>query len=321
MRVNPRWIATSSIMLIKNNLRIIVKKSAFGFDFWHNYCIKAIMQKMRYSVGLALSLLLAATAAKALNLGANITVSDNNNDGSSPATASHWYSGREDNETENNPNTITAQQWDLEGMYLLGGTTLSLVGGYDFKNGVTYSGHNYATGDIFIDTTGDANYGAGNSTQTSHAVTNLYGYEYAIRLTFGTTTTYSVYKLTQGTTTLQETTDVGSSSPWKFNNGVTAVDGYQNLAFSYGKLSGADVTAYGLLGGDSSHGNDNTHYYVMGFDLGFLPDGTYATIHYTAECGNDDLIGKARVPDTASTALLLSGALLAVAGLRRRLRA
>src|SRR5882724_10482020 len=94
-----------------------------------------------------------AGAAMASPFGTDITISDKNYAGSG------WYSNREDQETETNPETVTSQQWDMEGMFL-SGTSLTLVGGYDFKNGVTWSdGHNYKSGDIFIDINGDAQYG------------------------------------------------------------------------------------------------------------------------------------------------------------------
>ena len=63
-------------------------------------------------------------------------------------------SGGEDNETE--PNTLTGQHWDLEAFFL-DGTLLTLVGGFDFENGVTDKyGRDWAPGDIFVDIDGDA---------------------------------------------------------------------------------------------------------------------------------------------------------------------
>jgi hypothetical protein len=69
------------------------------------------------SLLVAAMMAMATSSANAIVLGNNITISDNNNDGSNPAVAGNWYSNREDNETENTPNTITTQVWDLEGMY------------------------------------------------------------------------------------------------------------------------------------------------------------------------------------------------------------
>ena len=56
----------------------------------------------------------------------NITISDGNYDSSS------WNGDYEDNEVE--PGMVTGQDWDLEA-FVLNGTWLSLIGGYDFING------------------------------------------------------------------------------------------------------------------------------------------------------------------------------------------
>ena len=250
-------------------------------------------------------------------LGTDITISDNNNNGSDPSIASNWYSDREDNETENTPNTIRTQQWDLEGMYR-NGNILSLVGGYDFENGVYYQPRDrtYVSGDIFIDTNGNAVYGVGNTTSTGGTTSILYGYEYVLDLTYGSggSGTYDIVQLVQGSTLLSRPTDVGTSSPWRLYSGGTTVG---SGTFSYGTLTAAEATGYGLLGGDSNHGDNNTHYYITGFDLAFLPDGSDAVFHYTMECGNDDLMGRTHVAEPASTAMLLFGALLSLLGVRR----
>ena len=167
--------------------------------------------------------------------GTDITISDNNYSGSD------WYSNREDQETEVNPTTVTSQQWDLEAM-MMQGSKLSLVGGYDFKNGVTWGdGHNYASGDIFIDVTGDAvygtpansgsgatGYGAGPHTATT---ANVFGYDYVMDLDYSTMT-YNVIKLTSSSL-VSRVVDVESSNPWRYVSGGTAVAGYQGVSFTY----------------------------------------------------------------------------------------
>src|SRR5476649_2359167 len=111
------------------------------------------MKSSLTKLSLIVSAAFAAGTAMATPFGTNITISDGNYSGTG------WYSNREDQETETNPNTVTSQQWDLEAMFMAG-TNLTLVGGFDFKNGVTWSdGHNYKSGDIFIDVNGDAVYG------------------------------------------------------------------------------------------------------------------------------------------------------------------
>jgi len=247
--------------------------------------------------------------ANALPLGTDITISDQNYSGSG------WYGNHEDNESETNPNTVQGQDWDLEGMYLDNGTTLTLVGGYDFKNGTTYNNHTYTTGDIFIDVNGNAVYGqaANGGSGTGGTTTSLFGYEYVLDLDFNSMT-YDVIDLTSGAT-LVRTTDVPSSNPWKYQSGGTQVQGYQDVSFSYySNQSNADV------GGLTGYNGDNVHYAVV-VDLSFIPAPTDLTVHYTYECGNDNLMGHTRVPDMASTVTLCGAALLGLAGLRRKLQA
>lgn len=73
-----------------------------------------------FVMGILLLLGLGATSVYALNLGTNITIWDK------------MGTVNEDQEVE--PNCVWDQQWDLEGFFLKG-TTLTMVGGYDFKNG------------------------------------------------------------------------------------------------------------------------------------------------------------------------------------------
>lgn len=250
---------------------------------------------------LAALLGLAAGSASALPLGTNITISDLN------STSKSWEGNYEDNETE--PGTIHNQTWDLEGMYL-SGNKLTLVGGYDFKNGTTYGGHNYASGDVFIDVNGDAVYGsAANGGSGLNGITNqLYGYDYALHLNYQAMT-YDVIDLhANGGALVNRVADIAASNPWQYVLGGGTVD--SGVGFNYySGLSNADVG--GLLG---------TTHYAITVDLGFL-SGVDATIHYTMECGNDDLMGRAHLPDAASTAVMLCGALACLVGLRRKFNA
>lgn len=272
-------------------------------------------------LALALSLSVAGTAlADPLVLGTKITISDANFSGTG------WYGNHEDNETETNPDTIIGQQWDLEGMYLKG-TTLALVGGFDFLNGAVAGGHTYRSGDIFVDVNGDAVYGpaAAGSGATSWGTpaplltTNLMGYDYALQLNFSAMT-FNVYSLAQGTAVVSRVADVATSNPFRYISGGTAVAGYQNVAFQYfGPLSATNVGDSSLLG----YGGNNSHYAILA-DTSFLPSGGTATFHFTQECGNDDLLGRVAggaVPDSATTALLLAGSVfvLGAPALRRRL--
>jgi hypothetical protein len=198
---------------------------------------------------------------------------------------------------------------------------LVLVGGYDFVNGTTHNSHTYTSGDIFIDVNGNAVYGqaANGGSGTGGTTTSLFGYEYVIDLDYNTMT-YDVIDLTSGAV-LVRTSDVPSSNPWKYQSGGTQVQGYQDVSFTYySGLSNADVG--GLVG----YSGNNVHYAIE-VDLSFLAGNTSALIHYTYECGNDNLMGQALVPDThlvpdmASTVTLCGFALMGLAGLRRKLQA
>ncbi len=250
---------------------------------------------------------LSAATAAAIPLGTNITISDQNFRGTG------WYSDREDNETETNPDTLQGQHWDLEGMFM-DGTNLTLVGGYDFKNGVTYSNYNYRSGDIFIDLDGDAVFGnaANGGSGVGGTTTQLFGYDLVLDLDF-TSMTFDVLELGAGTV-LNRGRDVASSNPWRLQSGGSAVSGLQDLSFSYfSGLSNADVG--GLLG----YNGNNLHHAIT-LDTSFL-DGAGATFHYTMECGNDNLMGQtSSVPDGGATALMLGAALVGMVGLRRRAR-
>ena len=268
---------------------------------------------------LASLLLISAVTAVANPIGTSITISDNNYSGSG------WYSNREDNETETNPNTITSQVWDLEGMYLRG-NNLTLVGGFDFRNGTPHGGHTYRSGDIFIDVTGNAVYGqAANGTSgVGGTVKNTFGYDYVMKFNPGMTS-YSVFQLNSNSVVARGT-DVASSNPWRYvgqqTGPTTALAGFQNVAIGgYGLLSSSvagQLTTFGSTGtgllGDVS--GNNKHYFLT-VDLSFLSAST-ATFHYTIECGNDNLMGRAQVPEAGTTVTLLGAALLGLAAFRRR---
>lgn len=255
---------------------------------------------------LASAALFAATPAMAIVLGTNITIPDNNYSGTG------WYGPQEDNETEANPFTLQGQHWDLEGMFM-NGTQLSLVGGYDFKNGVTHAGYTYRSGDIFFDVNGDAKYGhaINGGSGVGGIVNNTFGYDFALQLDY-TAMTFKVIGL-DATTWVNRGTDVPSSNPWRYSSG--GVDTGITGSFNYiGGLSGAEVG--GMLG----YGGNDTHY-VISLDTSFLSglvaSGSSVTWHYTMECGNDNLMGRSAVPDTATTLALFGSALLGLAGFRR----
>lgn len=279
------------------------------------------MNKKLAQLSVLIALASATISASAVSFGTNITISDKNYAGTG------WYSDREDQETETNPNTVTSQQWDLEGMFLKNGSLLTLVGGYDYKNGVNWSdGHNYRSGDIFIDINGDAKFGQvdnGASGATAYGsgphtatMSNSFGWDYVLDLNF-TAMTYSVYSLTSQSM-VSRVMDVASSNPWTYVSGGTAVAGYQNQSLSY--ISGLTNADTGF-GGDSTNttgwSTGSNQHYALGVNLAFIA-GQDATVHYTMECGNDNLMGSTHVPDSGSTIGLFGLALLGFAGLRRK---
>jgi hypothetical protein len=183
----------------------------------------------------------------------------------------------------------------------LSGTKLTLVGGYNFKTG--FGGT--TSGDVFVDVTGDAKYGsaANGASGRGGTVQNRFGYDYVLDLDFSSMT-FDVFALGAGTYTSRGS-DIAPSNPWRYVRGGTEVAGYQDIGFSF--LSGLTDAQTGFAGG--------THY-AISLDVSFL-SGKDAIFHNTMSCGNDNLMGRAHVPDTAATLSLFGVALLGLVGIRR----
>jgi len=247
------------------------------------------MKKMMVVAVLALGLVLMSIPVMALELGPNITIWDGSYNASS---TNSWYSSeKEDQEVE--PGCVGNQSWDLEGFFL-NGSTLTMVGGYDFANGT----QTYPSGDIFLDIDGD--YSAGTAPSGSNGVqevSNTYGYDYALDLDFSHNQ-YTVYSLDSNSRlkTVFYVQNQGST-PWEYLSGATATS--EAYAFDY--FTGST----GLSDNETSF-NGGTHNAVA-ISLGFLDPGTDFTAHFTMKCGNDNLMGQGAAPVPEPQTLLLMG--------------
>lgn len=245
------------------------------------------MRRGRITVWVAIAAVILSAASSwadeisVADLGINITTNDGlaNSiyDGGSPALGI----GGEDNETERVGylNTLTYQSWDLEAIFWNSSTEkLTIVGGFDYLNG--NSGE--AAGDLFI---GD-NTGYNTVLDLSRSGENL--------VEDGT------FKIWQGDLSVEVPSDIPASTPYKYLSGGTEIDGGDYSVFEIGN----DI---GLEGWKC----DDTHYALV-IETG----GTTAAslinagndLHFTLECGNDLITGKAQaVPEPGIVSLLLLG--------------
>jgi hypothetical protein len=260
------------------------------------------MNKISSSVLLSMATIaLSAASSGALiidvsKLGINITTNDgianSTYDGGSPALGI----GNEDNETEKRSsdgvNTYTYQSWDLEAMFWNSSTEqLTVIGGFDYLNGNTGE----AAGDLFI--------GGNVVLDLSRNGENLAG--------TGSFTTIENF------TAIVNPHDIPASTPYEYLSGgqIIGVSG----SYSVGFIENWSTLGLGLQGWKG----DDKHYALVintkGTAAGSLINAGN-NLHFTLECGNDLITGKATpvsVPEPAIVSLLLVG-LTALGFARRR---
>jgi hypothetical protein len=259
--------------------------------------------------------------------GSDITIYDQ---ASSPPT----YPATEPLETE--PGTQTGHLWDLTA-FQYQNKTLSIIGGYDFKNG--YGGQ--TVGDLFIkfdpytDKSNPPLYGSGNVAIDHHSPQDnspTWAYDYAIRFTFGTGSngTYTIYTpvgFTDQNNVYHDAQvimhgsaggDPGAgdvSNPWKIGD---YWEQFGTGTFTY--LTGQTVNDDSIIPTAYPGGTFNV---ITGINLSFLGDTAFWS-HLTFDCGNDNLMGYSlnpagNVPIPGSILLLGSGLVgLGLTGFRRR---
>lgn len=249
---------------------------------------------------------------------------------------------REDDETE--PGTIATQAWDFEAIDLRG-TTLTIVGGYQWNKGTaglssTTSLMNdpgyYYPGDIFIDVDGFPNPASPGGPFA--AVANP-GFDYAI--TFDSfergagagnaqghigAGAYTIRKLT-GAVTVVTSQFIPASNPFRWLSGGSVIgtgtathSGPHDDAAADTFINSDNPGSYtprSLLGG--------THYYLALDVIDILDDmakGETFGGHITMGCGNDEIVGwmppSGKVPDSGLGLGLLGISFLATHFAKRK---
>ena len=265
--------------------------------------------------------LLASAAAQA----ADITIFDNMTPNATFGTDARGLA--EDNETEYN--TICDQTWDLEAFYLTG-SALSMVGGWDFVNGIAHDLGDYGIPDVFE--SGDVFLSLGPTAPLYgdpippevqpgdgyYPIPNSFGYNYVIDVQWQTETgviAYDIYAITEADLVSVYYNQNEDANPFRLLLPTT----YVPKPLFTGTTSMVD------LGKDDYNGLTGGQHYGVAFDIAAVldmardKDVLYA--HFTQECGNDLLMGRQddlSVPDAGTMVLLLGLGLSALGWVRGR---
>jgi hypothetical protein len=183
------------------------------------------------------------------------------------------------------------QEYDMEA-FLWDGSNLSIISGFNMKEGRDYYGTHYDIGDVYLDEGNDGTW------------------DYVIDLFDGGNDAYAIYDydptLQLDLQTSQDEANHSWAKPFAQDNStLTPMFGTPDN-FTYSPdLSDADL-GYAYAGG--------THYMIEDIDLSSVAGNSF-TVHLTMGCGNDYMEGK--VPEPAIIAMLGLG-LLSIGLLRKK---